>query len=75
MSSTILDYFSVWSSECPSDAEIGLSDCSDDGPELAVLRQLIGTLISGGTESRALRAAGSSVLVEVRQTAFFLVIP
>ena len=53
--------FSVWSSECPSDEEIGLSDCSDDSPELAVLRQPTGTLItSRGTESRALRAAGRS---------------
>ena len=61
MSSTILDDFSVWSSECPSDEEIGLSDCSDDSPELAVLEQPTGTLItSGGTESRALRAAGNS---------------
>ena len=74
MSSTILDYISVWSLECPSDEEIGLSDCSDDSPELAVLKQPIGTLISSaGTESRALRAAGSCVLV-VRQTGFFLVI-
>ena len=75
MSSTILDDFSVRSSECPSDEEIGLSDCSDDSPELAVLKQPTGTPItSAGTELRALRAAGSSVLV-VRQTAFFLVIP
>ena len=28
---------SVWSSEYPSDEEIGLSDCSNDSPELAVL--------------------------------------
>ena len=75
MSSTILDYLSVWPSECPSDEEIGLSDCSYDRPELAVLEQLTGTLIaSAGTESRALRAAGSSVLV-VRQTVVLLVIP
>ena len=61
MSSTILDYFSVWSSECPSNEEIGLFDCSDDSPELAVLKQPTGTLItSDGTESRALRAEGSS---------------
>ena len=61
MSTTILDDFSVWSSECPSDEEIGLSDCSDDSPELAVLKQPKGTLItSAGTESRALRAAGRS---------------
>ena len=62
MSSTILDDFSVWSSECPSYKEIGLSDCSDDGPELAVLKHPTGTLItSGGTESRDLRAASGSI--------------
>ena len=56
----ILDYFSVWSSGCPSDEEIGLSDCSDDSLELAVLEQTTGTLMtSAGTESRALREAGS----------------
>ena len=61
MSSTILDYFSVWSSGCPSDEEIDLSDCSDDSPEFAVLEQPTGTLItSAGIESRALREAGSS---------------
>ena len=51
----------VWSSECPSDEEIGLSDCSDDSPELAVLEQPTDTLItSGGTESRVLRVADIS---------------
>ena len=53
--------FSVWSSECPSDEEISLSDSFDDSLELAVLEQLIGILItSDGTDPRGLRAAGSS---------------
>ena len=61
MSSTILDDLSVWSSECLNDEEIGLSDYSDDSLVLAVLKQPTETLItSAGTESRALRAAGSS---------------
>ena len=54
MSSTILDDFSVWSSVCPSDEE-GLSDRSDDSPELEVLE-----LPTGDKESRTPRAAGSS---------------
>ena len=61
MSSTILDDFSVWSSEFPSDEKTGLSDCSDDSLELAGLGQPTSTLItSAGTDSRALREAGSS---------------
>ena len=63
MSSTIIDDFSVWSWECPSDEEIGLSDRPDDSLELADLGQLIGTLItSGGTDPRALCAAGNSTV-------------
>lgn len=39
----------------------GLSDCSDDSPELAGLEQPTDTLItSGGTDPRTLCATGSS---------------
>ena len=69
MSSTIPDGFSVWSSECPSDEEIGLSDCFDDSLELAILEQPT----CGTEESRTPRAASSST--GSAAGSFFLVIP